>query len=54
MNKKYFIRHEDRNTWEITTGHKKETETADEAARRELFEEIGAIAFDIKFCVRIQ
>ncbi len=43
-----FVRHRDRNTWEIPGGHKEIEETIDETAKRELFEETGAKDFQIK------
>ncbi|MFW6269880.1 MAG: NUDIX hydrolase [Bacillota bacterium] len=43
------VRHKDRTTWEIPAGHKEENETSLEAAKRELFEETGAKAFELKF-----
>lgn len=38
-------RHRDRNTWETQGGHIEKGETPMEAAKRELFEESGAIVF---------
>ena len=47
-NKKWlFVRHQNRNTWEIAGGHIEENETSNEAARRELREETGAVDFVI-------
>lgn len=43
-----FARHKDRNTWEIPGGHREENEEILSAAKRELYEETGAIDFDIK------
>lgn len=40
-----LCRHRDRQTWEIPAGHIESGETAEEAARRELFEETGAVEF---------
>jgi len=45
-----LVRHQRRNTWEIPGGHIENNETADEAARRELMEETGALDFSIE-CV---
>ena len=42
-----FCRHKDRNTWEIPGGHREPGESIDSAARRELFEETGAIEAEI-------
>ena len=41
-------RHRDRTTWETQGGHIESGETPIEAARRELYEESGAIEFDIR------
>lgn len=43
-----FVRHKDRNTWEIPGGHRETGEKIDETAKRELFEETGAKKFYIK------
>ena len=45
-----YVRHHKRTTWEIPGGHIEKDETADEAARRELMEETGALDFTIE-CV---
>jgi 8-oxo-dGTP diphosphatase len=42
-----WVRHRDRSTWELPAGHLEPGETADEAAERELFEETGALDFDL-------
>lgn len=48
-------RHKDRTTWETQGGHIEPGETPLEAAERELYEEAGAMEFDIKpvcdYCV---
>ena len=41
-------RHKDRTTWETQGGHIEPGETPLEAARRELYEESGALDFDIR------
>ena len=43
-----FVRHHQRNTFEIPGGHIEENETPDEAAKRELIEETGAVKFSLK------
>jgi 8-oxo-dGTP diphosphatase len=45
-----FVRHHDRSTWEIAGGHIEPGETSQDAARRELMEETGALRFDLN-CV---
>ncbi|MBQ9806535.1 MAG: NUDIX domain-containing protein [Clostridia bacterium] len=51
-NKWVFCKHKERNTYEIPGGHREQGETIDEAARRELFEETGALQFNLKpICV---
>ena len=42
-----FVRHKDRNTWEIPGGHIEKGEMPDEAAARELYEETGAIEYNL-------
>lgn len=47
-NGKYiFCKHKQRDTYEIAGGHREDGENIDETARRELYEETGAIEFDI-------
>ena len=47
-NGKWIIcRHKDRTTWETSGGHIEKGETTLEAAKRELYEETGALDFDI-------
>ncbi len=43
-----FCKHKERDTYEVPGGHRENGETILEAAKRELYEETGAIAFDIK------
>ena len=43
-----FCKHRDRDTWEIPGGHREAGESILDAARRELFEETGARAFDLR------
>jgi 8-oxo-dGTP diphosphatase len=47
LDKWIYVRHHQRSTFEIPGGHIEENETPDEAARRELAEETGAIDFTI-------
>ena len=47
QNKWIVCKHKNRNTWETSGGHIECGESPAEAAKRELFEETGAIDFDI-------
>lgn len=47
LEKWVYVRHHQRITFEIPGGHIEENETPDEAARRELIEETGAMDFTI-------
>lgn len=42
-----FVRHKDRNTWEIPGGHIEEKEDPNHAAERELMEETGALEYKL-------
>ncbi len=43
-----FVKHKDRDTWEIPGGHREIGENINETAKRELFEETGAKDFQIR------
>lgn len=43
-----FCRHKQRDTWEMPGGHREQGETIDEAAKRELWEETGALEFSMQ------
>ena len=43
-----FCRHKERDTWEIPGGHREKGEAIEETARRELWEETGAVVADIR------
>lgn len=42
-----FVKHKERDTWEIPGGHREENETIRETADRELREETGALRFKL-------
>lgn len=47
-----FVRHKERDTWEIPGGHREENEEISFTAKRELQEETGALKFFIEYiCV---
>lgn len=51
-NQYIFCRHRDRDTWEIPGGHREAGEAIVDTARRELYEETGALEFDLSpICV---
>jgi len=43
-----FCRHKQRSTWEIPGGHREPGEAIDDTARRELYEETGALQFTLR------
>lgn len=47
-NKWVFCRHRERSTWEIPGGHREPGEAIIDTARRELYEETGALSSEIK------
>ena len=43
-----FVRHRDRATWEMPGGHRESGEPIEETARRELYEETGCAAAELR------
>lgn len=48
QNKYVFCKHKERDTWEMPGGHRELGETIINTAKRELYEETGALEFDIE------
>ena len=42
-----FVQHKERTTWEFPGGHREVNESIVDSAKRELYEECGAIGYDI-------
>lgn len=43
-----FVKHKERDTWEVPGGHREVGENINDTASRELFEETGAVEYELK------
>lgn len=48
QNKYVFCKHKDRDTWEVPGGHRENEENIIDTAKWELYEETGALEYDIE------